>query len=228
MKTYLSILCIACTIFTYAQNDVGGNTITDGFKMQAGSLKGTPYLLSEWVSGYAVDNNGHLTEEKLLNYNIYENVLTFKPVNGSKDIMAINSNSYSGFILTNDKGEDYLFSKIEGHQFSKAKKDTKFYQLVAPPSKNVLLETRKVLKDPNASGWTSSQNTTKRAEFQTSTTYYVLGQNKKYTKISLSNSSVAKAFKDKKKEISNYIKQNNIKIKTAADVDKVATYYHSL
>lgn len=228
MKKITLLVFLVSFAFTYAQNDIGGNTITDGFKMKSGSLKGTPYLLTEWVSGYAVDLNGKLSERKLLNYNIYENVLTFKKVNGASTVMAINDALYSGFILSDSNGNDYLFTKVSGDEFTKQKKDTKFYQIIVPPSKNVLLETVKKVNDPNASGWISSQNTTKRAEFETRTTYYVLAQNNKYTKISLSNSSVTKAFKDKKKEISSYLKSNGIKIKTAADVDKVAEYYHSL
>lgn len=228
MKNLISILLLSISIVAYSQNDIGGTTITDGFKMKAGALKGTPYLLTDWVSGYAVDNNGNLTEEKLLNYNIYENALTFKPVNGSKDIMAVNSDSYSGFILIDETGKNYLFTKVDGDQFDRPKKETAFYQIVVPPSKYVLLETKKILNDPNKSGWISSQNTTKRAEFNTITTYYVLGENNFYTKISLNNSSVIKAFKNKKKEISEFIKTNNLKIQTAEDVDKVAEYYHSL
>ena len=228
MKNFLSFLLLCLSIVAYSQNDIGGTTITDGFKMKAGALKGTPYLLTDWVSGYAVDNNGNLTEEKLLNYNIYENVLTFKPVNGSKDIMAINSDSYSGFILIDETGKNYLFTKVDGDQFEKHKKETAFYQIVAPPSKYVLLETKKILNDPNKSGWISSQNPTKRAEFNTSTTYYVLAEDDIYYKISLNNGSVIKAFSDKKKEVSAFIKKNNLKIRTAEDVNKVAEYYHSL
>lgn len=228
MKKIITLFLIASVCFTYAQNDIGSNTITDGFKMKSGSLKGTPYLLTEWVPGYAVDLNGKLSEQKLLNYNIYENVLTFKTIDGSDNIMAVNADGYSGFILTDTNKKDYLFTKVEANQFTKAKKHTKFYQIIVPPSKNVLLETAKILNDPNKSGWTSAQNTTKRASYESKNTYYVLAKDDKYTKISLSNSSVLKAFKDKKKEISAYLKSNNLKIKTAADVDQVANFYHSL
>lgn len=228
MKKLVYLLIFAISYISYAQNDVGGNTITDGFQIRASSEKGTPYLLTEWVSGYVVDLNGKLSEEKKLNYNIYENVLTYKTENASGKIMAINAANYSGFILTDANKKDYLFTKVEGNQFTKDKNETRFYQIVVPPSKNVLLETKKSLNDPNKSGWISSQNTTKRAEYESENAYYVLAEDNKYTKISLKNSSVIKAFKDKKNEISAYIKNNNIKIKTAADVDKVAIYYQSL
>jgi len=223
---YLLVLSISC--FSFAQNDIGGNTITDGFQIRASAEKGSPYLLTEWVSGYIVDLNGNLSEEKKLNYNIYENVLTYKTKNGSNKIMAINPENYSGFVLTDANKKDYLFTKVKGDQFTKEKKETRFYQIIVPPSKNVLLETSKTLNDPNKSGWISSQNTTKRAEYESDNAYYVLAKDKKYTKISLKNSSVIKAFKDKKNEVSAFIKSNNIKIQTAADVDKVAVYYHSL
>lgn len=228
MKKLTYLLIFAISYFSYAQNDTGGNSITDGFQIRAAAIKGTPFLLTEWVSGYAVDLNGKLSEEKKLNYNVHEHKLTYKTNNGTGKIMVIDSNKYSGFILTDANKNDYLFTKVEANQFTKPQKKTKFYQIVSPPGKFVLLETEKYLNDPNKSGWISSQNTTKRAEYETKTTYYVLAQNEKYTRISLNNSSVLKAFKDKKKEISAYLKTNNIKIKTAEDVDKVAQHYHSL
>ena len=55
MKNFLSFLLLCLSIVAYSQNDIGGTTITDGFKMKAGALKGTPYLLTDWVSGYAVE-----------------------------------------------------------------------------------------------------------------------------------------------------------------------------
>ena len=227
MKKLVYLLIFTFTYFSYAQNDVGGNTITDGFQIRASSEKGTPYLLPEWVSGYVVDLEGNLSEQKKLNYNIYENVLTFKAANTGK-IMAIDPAKYSGFVLTDANKKDYLFTKVSGDEFTKSKKETQFYQIVVPPSKNVLLETKKNLNDPNKSGWISSQNTTKRAEYETEKTYYVLAKDNKYTKINLKNSSVLKAFKDKKNEISAYIKSNNININSPADVEKIAEYYHSL
>src|SRR6056300_266578 len=169
---YLLVLSISC--FSFAQNDIGGNTITDGFQIRASAEKGSPYLLTEWVSGYIVDLNGNLSEEKKLNYNIYENVLTYKTKNGSNKIMAINPENYSGFVLTDANKKDYLFTKVQGDQFTKEKKETRFYQIIVPPSKNVLLETSKTLNDPNKSGWISSQNTTKRAEYESDNAYYVL------------------------------------------------------
>jgi len=229
MKKYITILILSVAVVGFAQGDRGTSDIAHGIKLRKDNFKGHAYLLNDWVSGFAVDLNGKLTEEKLLNYDIYQNKLTFKRETASDDIMVITTSSYSGFMLTDSESKrDYLFTKLDGNQFRKAKKQTKFYEIVSAPSKNVILESVKILKDPNASGWSSSRLTTKNAEFVMKTYVYVLDSNNKYSKVGISRGSLLKVFKDKKKEISNFMKQNNITINEAADMVAVVEHYHSL
>jgi len=229
MKKYFTILFLSVAIVGFAQGDRGTSDLAHGINLRKDNFKGHAYLLNEWVSGFAVDLNGKLTEEKLLNYDIYQNKLTFKKETASDDIMVVTTASYSGFMLTDPESKkNYLFTKIEGNQFKKPKKSTKFYEIAKAPSKNVVLESVKILKDPNSSGWSSSRLTTKNAEFVMKTYVYVLDSNNKYSKVGVSRGSLLKVFKDKKKEMSAYMKQNNITISEAADMVAVVEHYHSL
>ena len=229
MKKYITILFLTVAIVGYSQGDRGTSDLKHGIKLRKDNFKGHGYLLNDWVSGFAVDLNGKLTEEKLLNYDIYQNKLTFKKETASDDIMVITTSSYSGFMLSDEKTDkNYLFTKLEGNKFKKPKKVTKFYEIVSAPSKNVIMESVKILKDPNASGWSSSRLTTKNAEFALKTYTYVLDANNKYAKVSVSKGSLLKVFKDKKKEVSEYIKSNNISINDPSDMVAVVDFYHSL
>ena len=110
------------------------------------------------------------------------------------------ANVSCGFdLIRNNKNDDYnenkyIYTKIGRDKFSRKKKEDKYYQLIDAPNKNILLETSKKLKDPNASGWTSSRDNTLSASFVMKTQYYVLNKDKVYVKTKLSSGSVAKAL----------------------------------
>jgi hypothetical protein len=228
MKNSILILAFLISLTSVAQNNRGGNSLTDGFKIMSGDMKGHPYLLNDFVNGYAIDLNGNLTEQKLLNYDIYKNNLTFKKENATEDVMVVSTSSYTGFILSDENKNDYLFTKIDGGKFLKPKKTTKFYQIAKAPSRNVIIESIKILKDPNASGWSSSSLTTKRAEYVLTTYVHVLNKDGLYVKVNPSKSSILKAYKDKKKEISAFINENSLNIESAQDLVPIADYYLSL
>lgn len=229
MKKIISFLLLVSVVFvTNGQNLRGGSSLSDGFKINRKGSQGHQFLLDNWVDGYLVDNNGKLSSKKLLNLDIYNNDPTYKVSNSQKDVFVIDGNLFSGFVLVDKNKKKYIFSKIDGKDFKKTKKTAKYYQLINAPNKNIIIEVAKKLKDPNASGWSSSKDNTLSAKFVKKETYYILNNSGKYVKIKLSSSSLTKALSDKKLQIRSYIKSNNIKIKTTDDVITVLNYYNTL
>lgn len=229
MKKFLTTILIVFSIITVnAQSNNRSSNISDGFNINRKNAKGHQFLLDNWVLGYLVSNDGKLSEKMLLNYDIHYNNPTSKTSNEMKDIVVIDKNLYSGFVLVDANENKYIYTKIGRDKFSRKKKEDKYYQLIDAPNKNILLETSKKLKDPNASGWTSSRDNTLSASFVMKTQYYVLNKDKVYVKTKLSSGSVAKALKDQKKVIQSYIKQNKLKFKNVNDLIKVMNYYNSL
>jgi len=227
MKLIVSLLFSLLTISTVcSQNPTNSGNLADGFKIMRGDSKGTPFLTQAWYVGYGILEDGTVTRPQILNYDIHGNNLVYK-VDNSDKVMKLLDNSFTGFLLKDEDG-DLLFSKIDGNDFDKSKNDKKYYQIVKAPSRSVIVEYVKKLKDPNSSGWTSSMNNTLSAEYVLSTNYYVLNKNSKYEKVKLSNKGALKVFKDKKNKISSFIKSNNIKIERPMDLFQVAEYYHSL
>ena len=226
-NTILAILSIAFYSHTYAQSDLPTADLSDGYKIIRGEAKGTPFLFDNWHVGYGIYNSGSKSEPQLMNYDIHANNVVYKTSESSNNIMVLQDSGFKGMILKNDTNE-VLLSKIPGYDFEKSKKEEKYYEIASPPSNKVIIEYIKELDDPNASGWTSSSTNSYNAEYKFKTKYYVLNKDKKYEEVKLKNKSLVKTFKDKKDQIENYIDNNNIDVKIAADMVPVVEYYHSL
>jgi hypothetical protein len=227
MKTLLKLLVLFIAITLNAQNSRGTSDISHGVKLYKGATKGHAFFLNDWVPGQLVDANGTLSETMLLNYNTHEDKLTYKNEQG--DIMVIDASRFVGFLMGDHaSNKSYLFARLEGSEFAQSKKVTKYYQIVSPPSRNVIVESIKKMEDPNARGWTSSSTNNKTVSFNTVRHVYVLGINQKYIRTKPTKGSILKVFKDKKKELESFILSKNIEINEAEDLDKVVGYYHSL
>lgn len=227
MKFIVSLLFSLLAIATvYSQNPTNSGNLSDGFKIMRSDSKGTPFLTEAWYVGYGILEDGKITRPQQLNYDIHGNNLVYK-VGSSDQVMKLLDNSFTGFILKDEDG-DLIFSKVDGDHFDKPKDSSKYYQIVNAPSRLVLIEYVKKLKDPNASGWTSSMNNTLSSEYVLSTNYYILNKSSKYEKVKLNNKGALKIFKDKKNKISSFMKSKNINIETPMDLFQVAEHYYSL
>lgn len=229
MKKISFIIAFLTAVSGFSQSSNNTNSFGDGFRIGLEAQGGHPFLVNDWYTGNLVKNDGSVTGKTLLNYHLIDNLLvSMNMVNGEKTFKELNINDYSGFVITDDKNNVQIYSKIEGSKFDKNKNESKFYLIVSAPTKNVILEITKSFKDPNASGWNSSTNTTKRGAYKERTQAYVLNKSGKYEKIKLSNNGVLKVYKDKKKELKEYITKNNIDIKEPKDLIQTVAYYYSL
>ena len=227
MKNLLIFLFAAIWSFTLtAQNPTNSGNLADGFKIMRGESKTNPFLADNWYVGYGVFEDGRMSQAYNLNYDIHDNNLVYKEP-GSNTIMKLIDPGFVGFVLKGEN-EEYLFSKIDGSNFDNEKKEAKFYRIVKAPSRNMIVELEKELDDPNATGWQSSTQNTKNAEYELKTRYYVLRKDGKYDHVKLKNRSILKVYNDKQKELKKYMKMNDIDIKTPEDLFRVVEYYHSL
>jgi len=229
MKKISFIIAFFIAFTGLSQSSNNSNSFGSGFRLGIESEEGHPFLINDWYNGNLVKNDGTLTGKILLNYHLVDNLLvTMQMENGEKNFHKLNTNDYTGFVITDDKNKVYIYTKLEGTQFTKKKKENKFYLIVSEPNKNVIIEIKKSFKDPNASGWSSSTNTNKRGSYKEKTQAYVLNNSGKYEKVNPSNNAILKIYKDKKNELKQYITDNDIKIKEPVDMIKIVEYYHSL
>jgi len=221
-----AILIFSLSSLVNAQTSLGSSNLADGVKVMRSNRNSTPFLMKEFKVGYGVYENGEMTTPQKINYDAYGNSLVYKDAGSGQTLKMLDS-QFVGFIIKSEEG-DVIFAKIEGNEFDKTKEDQRYYQLASPPSKAVIIEYKKEFDDPNANGWTSSQNNTKTGEYDMDTKYYILNKNKKYEEVKLKEKSVLKVYKDKKDKIEKYIEDNNIDIESAADMVPVVEYYLSL
>ncbi len=221
---YLSLFLIPTLIA--AQNPVNSGDLRDGFKIMRGNTKGTPFLTEKWHVGYGVFENGNTSRPQKMNYDIHGNNLVYQTGENSQ-VLKLLDNEFTGFILKG-QNEDLIFTKVPGNQFDDAKKEAKYYKVVKAPSRKVLVEFQKDFDDPNASGWTSSTQNTKTAEYDLEINYYVLNPENKYEEVKLKERSVLKVFKNKKDELETFIESNNIDLETPEDLLKIVEYYYSI
>lgn len=229
MKNLLFILSFMLCLGATAQSANNTNSVSGGFRLGIKNPNGHQFLINDWHEGNLVKNDGGVTDKMLINYDLVDNaVVLMKTENGETKFIKLDNSEYTGFVITDSKNQVHIYSKIDGNKFNKAKKENKFYSLINAPEKSIILETVKTFKDPNRSGWNSTTNTNKRGEYKTKTEVYVLTNNGKYTKVKLSNKGVEKALKDKKNQISTFLKQKNISIKKVGDLIPVIRYYKTL
>ena len=209
-----------------AQTSLGSSNLADGVKVMRSNRNSTPFLMNEFKVGYGVYENGETTTPQKINYDAYGNSLVYKDAGSGQTLKMLDA-KFVGFIIKSEEG-DVIFAKIDGNAFDKEKNEERYYQLVSPPSKAVIIEYEKEFDDPNANGWTSSQNNTKTGEYDMDTKYYILNKNKKYEEVKLKEKSLLKVYKDKKDQLSKYIKTNNIDIDSPEDMVPLVEYYLSL
>ena len=197
------------------QNPTNSGNLSDGFRITRSSPKGNPFLSSEWYVGYGINEDGSTTRPQQMNYDIHGNNLVYKTgTNG--ETMKLIDDSFKGFILKN-KNSELLFSKINGDKFEREKRQTRYFQILSPPSQFVIIEYTKDLNDPNASGWTSSKDNTLSSEYDLNTKYYVLNDENLYTEVKLKRNSILRALKEKKDELKAYITSNKLDFDSEMD-----------
>lgn len=230
MKKFLTIFGILLfSVSLTAQNDKGTTSLSDGYKITRGDIKGHPFVLEDFKLGYGVFNDGRQSDAQLFNYDVYGNNLTYK-LSPDADVMVLDEDSFVGFVIQAEhpKDDDMVFRKIQGSEFEKDKGEVKFYEIAKAPSSKVIIEYVKEYDDPNSSGWSSSSTNTRSAEYELKTTVYVLNKNGKYEDVKLRKRSVLKLFKDKKSQLSKFIDNNRIEFDEAKDLVDLVEYYHEI
>ena len=197
------------------QTSLGSSNLADGVKVMRNNRNSTPFLMDEYKVGYGVYENGETTTPQKINYDAYGNSLVYQDATSGQTLKMVDE-KFVGFIIKSKEG-DVIFAKITANKFDKT-----------PPSKAVIIEYKKEFDDPNASGWTSSQNNTKTGEYDMDTKYYILNKENKYEEIKLKERSILKVYKDKKNEISKFIKSQGIDVETPENIVPIVEYYQSL
>jgi hypothetical protein len=184
-------------------------------------VTGDPYLVNDWTSGFVIlDNNQKASAT--LKYDINSNIVLFQGKNGETWQLKDN---FKGFTLANTNNVlSNLDPLIFDNGFPNKGKQTPatFYQLIADGKVKLLKYYKKNIDEHREY---PSAITTKT--FKAAHAYFVFSNNQ-LTEIKPNKKSLLKLFNEHSAEIEVYLKDNNINLKSDADLKKLFTWYNSL
>ena len=238
MKIAIISLGIAISAVTMAQNvsvpedyeakenlrelgstDGTGNVRT--FDNRYEGVKGTPYIFEEWYPGEIFLSSRQKVAIGQMNYNCFENEIVYKEP--GSDVVRVMNRYKVDLFQVNQGGEKLNFIPLK----LKENEEAIFVQVLYDQASRVYKFYQKEFLKANYEGGYSADR--KYDEFvdkydlllmkEGESTIYKLKNSKKY---------VISLFPEKEKEISSYIKQNNLDLKDAESIVKLMAYYDSL
>ena len=238
MKIAIISLGIAISAVTMAQNvsvpedyeakenlrelgstDGTGNVRT--FDNRYEGVKGTPYIFEEWYPGEIFLSSRQKVAIGQMNYNCFENEIVYKEP--GSDVVRVMNRYKVDLFQVNQGGEKLNFVPLK----LKENEEAIFVQVLYDQASRVYKFYQKEFLKANYEGGYSADR--KYDEFvdkydlllmkEGESTIYKLKNSKKY---------VISLFPEKEKEISSYIKQNNLDLKDAESIVKLMAYYDSL
>ena len=190
----------------YNSRDVVNNTHQEFTK----TYKGTPFFKNGWYKGTISTESGK-SLEFLMAFNVQKNEL-YVVENPNKDAITI-------------KPESFI---IAGHHFSQFQKA--YYEIIYISNNTLLKEhscTLNVGSSEEKTGYEASGGVNEyEGEFIKSSKYFLLKQDEV---VQLpKGKQMLKLFGNRKIEVENYIKENNINLKTENGIVSVFKFYNSL
>ena len=172
-------------------------------------IKGSPYLEEEYLTGHVVLMGHKATEDITLQFDIYSHEFFY--VNDKEEELVLDLKSIREIHMTG-KEESYTFKRVN------PRKPTRFYEVLYEG------DGIHIYNNIDMNFYEGKEQGITRIEprFSRRDNYYVFKKGQEPVKVKLKKKDILKLFsKEKKKEMEDYAKTNNIKFKKAKDFKKV-------
>jgi hypothetical protein len=233
MKTlYLILLCF-CSISIAAQKTVDVTTgnvsaMSPAFFNVVGGepfvmakftklVEGTPYFKDEWMKGNVIVNGGGQYSGVYLKLDLYDNEVHFQDQKGNEMIATTPIQK----VILVDSISQQAYNFVNGEYMPAIGKIKGWYQLLSEGNAMLFKKINKQMQEVKSYG-----SATVEQSIVTSPRYYVLYK-LNFTEIKKIK-DLADVFADKKQEVSQFVKNNNLSGKTDNDFITVISYYNSL
>jgi hypothetical protein len=188
----------------------GGGYFFAGFAGQLGM-----FLNEDWVPGYIVLNDGVSLDQIMLRYDIYHQQMQF--VN-KDDTLAISNPDEIEYILMD--GRKFIFTVFNND----GAVQKGYFEVLTEGECKLLL--RRFVKYHYL---TSSDNDKHKDEYSGVSQYFVQKKEDRVARqIVPGRKSILCVFNDEEKKVREFIKVNNLKIKSADDLVQIVNFYNSL
>ncbi len=233
MRSFFFIALCICVLFSSAQKTVD---VTKGdvngmspafFNVGGGEpfvlakftrlVEGSPYFNDNWMKGNVIVNGERQYSGIYLKMDLYDNELHFQDQKGNEMI----ATTLIQKVLLVDTAAQRVYNFING-EFIQANSRVKgWYQLLSEGKAILLKKFNKQMQEVKPYG-----SATVEQSIITSSRYYILYDGN-FTEIKKIK-EIAGILIDKKDEIAQYIKSNNLPGKTDADFISLVNYYNQL
>jgi hypothetical protein len=196
-------------------NVVGGEPFV--FAKFTRLVEGSPYFNDNWMKGNVVINGGGQYSGIYLKLDLYDNEVHFQDQKGNEMIATIPIQK----VFLVDTAAQRVYNFING-EFIQANSRVKgWYQLLSEGKALLLKKFNKQMQEFKPFG-----SATVEQSIITSSRYYILSDGK-FTEIKKIK-EIAGILIDKKTEITQYVKSNNLPGKTDPDFITLINYYNQL
>jgi hypothetical protein len=176
-------------------------------------VKGTPYLVDEWVAGSVKFNDGVLFEGLQLKYDQVEDVLMFLD-------KAKNAQIFVKPVMEFKIGERVFrrgYVPVDGAS------PMAFYEVLSDGKTQLLKRTSKKVHEE-----LTYNSATKIKSINETNTYYISKSENQLTKVKKDKKSITNVLSDKTAALESYFKTNRPDLKQDADLAKLMVYYNSI
>lgn len=237
-KVFLLALGMASCQCIFAQTDNSNNLIRDvdgrlnmgsyttsTFDSRYEGLKGSPFFISEWISGQMAFVDGKVFNEIPLKYNAYTKELMMKRQSG--DSLIVFPYQVQSFTINDPVTKaNFTFKRYPKAQTPKYDM-REVYFLVLYEGKTSLLKL--VKKDLKKADYKDPYSNNVRYDtYEDANEYYLLKNDEKLAKVKRNKKSVMEALADKESSLQEFVTVQKLTFKTEADFVRIVSKYNSL
>lgn len=201
-------------------NEIGreGNTgVVRTFDHRYEGVKGSPFFVDQWITGTVYLENGKIYKNVPLKYDVYQNELLAKT---RGQAIYITRDIINNFVLKPDSlSYQIKFTKVTPENKVKRIDPEQFLQVLYEGDLTLLELKNKVFIKANYQGAYSANQPFD--EFKDTSKFYYLDQDGNLNKLKTSIGGVAKIFGDKKKQVKDFIFEQELNPKNKTDLIKI-------
>jgi hypothetical protein len=207
----------------YANNGAMVRTFDERYE----GIKGSPFLLNEFMPGVLIHTSGQSYENLQIRYNVLKQEVEYNNI-GSSRTLVIGAHDLRLIILKDRLSkQDFIFEKRNiNMQQGRAPQSPHFITLHDHGS-TLLVQLEKTFIKADYKGAYSSDK--KYDEYRTDFAYFLRPKNQDdFIRVRLNNASLLKALSDQKSALKDFIKAENLDIKIEGEAVKLLEFYDSL
>ncbi len=183
-------------------------------------IRGTPFTTTDWAKGTVTTADNKTYTNLDVKYSDYEDKLY---VRSSNDDVKGFDDRVNDFTLSYQKdGKEVLDHYRKGYNNVPGFDSKSFFEVLVDGKTQLLKKSIKKVQEKNEYG-----SMTSNKSFNTSTRYYIY-QSNKANLLKKDKKSILAILSDKQPQLEEYIKKNNLSLKTDDDLIKIVSYYNTL